>query len=99
MEVEDCGIYDKILGHNAPIYQNNINAPISQNNINAEIIIKDDYADENYVFVTTFRAINEKEKKCNKSQVKKSQKAKFERHEDELQESTLDDTDELHWCD
>ena len=89
---EVSGIYDKLLGHNAPIYQNYI--------LNAEIIIKDDYADDSDVCVTTFRPLNEKEKKCTKSQVKKSQRQKFERHEDYLQESTLDDTfdetDEFH---
>ena len=89
---EVSGIYDKLLGHNAPIYQNNL--------LSAEIILKDDFADDNDVYVTTFRPLNEKEKKCTKSKVKKSQRQKFERHEDDLQESTLDDTfddtDELH---
>ena len=90
---EELGVYDKILGHYAPIYDNNINA---------EVIYNDDFADVNYVYVTIFRPLNEKEKKskCDKSKIKKSQRPKFERHEDKIQESTLDDTfddtDELH---
>ena len=83
-------VYDDLLGPNAPIYDN----------INAEVIYNDDFADVNDVYVTTFRPLNEKEKKCTKSQVKKSQRQKFERHKDYLQESTLDDTfdetDEFH---
>ena len=81
--IYESPIYDQILGQDAPIYENNI--------VHAEIISKEDFDDESDICVTTFRPLNEKEMNCRKSKVK-SQKDKFERHEDEIEGSTFDDT-------